>query len=174
MTCMYKETLSMKRYIQVGLVIVAAASLLPLMQTSAQTTLQTARQTAAQAPGVTLAQLPFLQEAPTGFDNQTNGFLSQTLMDEYAGTFKETEGVKDGLGPLFNDIGCANCHNTPVPGGGSSILEKRAGSLVNGVFVPHRNGSLIRAHVIPNCSIPLPQPSPGEDVALRASVNTLG
>jgi hypothetical protein len=39
---------------------------------------------------------------------------------------------------------------------------------------PHRNGSLIRAHVIPNCSIPLPQPSPGEDVTLRASVGTLG
>jgi CxxC motif-containing protein (DUF1111 family) len=160
----------MKRYIQLGLVIFAAASLLPLMQTSAQTTFQTA----SQAPGATAPQLPFLQEAPTGFDNKTNGYLTQDQMDQVAGTFKETEGVTDGLGPLFNDIGCANCHNNPVTGGGSSVLETRAGRLVNGVFVPHHNGSLIRAHVIPGCSIPLPQPSPGEDVTFRASVGTLG
>lgn len=160
----------MKRYIQVGLVIFAAALLLPLMQTSAQIT----SQTASQAPGATAVQIPFLQEASTGFDNKTNGFLSQSQFDEFAGTFKETDDATKGLGPLFNDIGCANCHNNPVTGGGSSVLEKRAGSLVNGVFVPHRNGSLIRAHVIPDCSIPLPQPAPGEEVALRASVGTLG
>lgn len=30
---------------------------------------------------------------------------------------------KTGLGPLFNNAGCASCHNEPVPGGGGSFTQ---------------------------------------------------
>jgi CxxC motif-containing protein (DUF1111 family) len=34
-----------------------------------------------------------------------------------------------GLGPLFNNIGCANCHNDPVPGGNGSFTQVTASVL---------------------------------------------
>ncbi|HZQ91876.1 MAG TPA: di-heme oxidoredictase family protein [Terriglobales bacterium] len=41
--------------------------------------------------------------------------------------FEETEGIPDGLGPLFNDTSCASCHQSPVTGGASQVSEFRAG-----------------------------------------------
>jgi CxxC motif-containing protein (DUF1111 family) len=39
-----------------------------------------------------------------------------------------------GLGPVFNDSSCTNCHNQGGDGGGSDRLETRYGRLTNGVF----------------------------------------
>ena len=39
-----------------------------------------------------------------------------------------------GLGPVFNDTSCTNCHNQGGDGGGSDRLETRYGRLTNGVF----------------------------------------
>jgi CxxC motif-containing protein (DUF1111 family) len=39
-----------------------------------------------------------------------------------------------GLGPVFNDTSCTNCHNQGGDGGGSDILETRFGRVTDGVF----------------------------------------
>jgi CxxC motif-containing protein (DUF1111 family) len=41
--------------------------------------------------------------------------------------FTEVETAEEGLGPAFNGTSCAACHNVPAIGGGSVILEVRAG-----------------------------------------------
>jgi CxxC motif-containing protein (DUF1111 family) len=48
--------------------------------------------------------------------------------------FDEVETVPDGVGPVFNERGCGNCHNVAASGGGGAQFEVRAGRLVNGVF----------------------------------------
>jgi CxxC motif-containing protein (DUF1111 family) len=60
--------------------------------------------------------------------------------------FLKVDGVADGLGPVFNDVGCAACHSSPAVGGGSTLVETRFGRLVNGQFDPMTEfgGSLIQ------------------------------
>jgi CxxC motif-containing protein (DUF1111 family) len=41
--------------------------------------------------------------------------------------FTEVETAEDGLGPAFNGTSCAACHNVPAIGGGSVVVETRAG-----------------------------------------------
>src|SRR2546430_9404771 len=41
--------------------------------------------------------------------------------------FEEFEAIPDGLGPLFNAQSCRECHQNPVTGGSSQILELRVG-----------------------------------------------
>ena len=54
-------------------------------------------------------------EAPTGFDNQTNGFEDQKAFDADRGVFEEVEDIeKDGLGPVYNGTSCVGCHQNPV------------------------------------------------------------
>src|SRR5438067_1408630 len=114
-------------------------------------------------------------EAPAGFDNQTNGYLSQELFDDFRSTFEENASIDDGLGPTFNDTSCVNCHNTPVTGGGGLKLETRAGSFRRGQFVEHAGGSLVQDQLIPTCRANLKEAmTPGEDRTFRASLNGLG
>lgn len=48
--------------------------------------------------------------------------------------FAAVEDVGDGLGPVFNERGCGNCHTTPVVGGSGVQIERRFGEVTNGVF----------------------------------------
>ncbi|HEU4733033.1 MAG TPA: di-heme oxidoredictase family protein [Kofleriaceae bacterium] len=84
-------------------------------------------------------------EAPTGFDNLTNGFLAQADMDTARDTFDETELFTDGIGPVFNNTSCVSCHQNPftADGTGSQITELRAGHFNGTSFVDHPGGSLI-------------------------------
>ena len=41
--------------------------------------------------------------------------------------FTEVETAEEGLGPAFNGTSCAACHSVPAIGGGSTVLEVRAG-----------------------------------------------
>src|SRR5437868_15163477 len=72
-------------------------------------------------------------EAPTGFDNQTNGFTNQATFDADKRTFEERDEILPdanqggGLGPVYNAQACAECHQNPVSGGISQITELRAG-----------------------------------------------
>jgi hypothetical protein len=92
-------------------------------------------------------------EAPTGFDNQTNGFEPQGTDPNVLGTFvgdkaafEAREEIADGLGPIYNAQACSECHQNPVTGGISQIFELRAGhSGPDGTFVPAPGGSLIQA-----------------------------
>ncbi len=67
------------------------------------------------------------EEAPTGFDNKTNGFEDQAAFDKDRATFEEVETIADGLGPVYNATSCVACHQNPVTGSSSQISEIRAG-----------------------------------------------
>src|ERR1700732_3882690 len=69
-----------------------------------------------------------IPEAPAGFDGLTNGSVAQNVMDDASKQFQELEGaVPNGLGPVFNDVSCANCHQNQAVGGAAQVLEFRAG-----------------------------------------------
>jgi CxxC motif-containing protein (DUF1111 family) len=101
---------------------------------------------------------PRFTEAPTGFDNVTNGYLPQgpdyDTLDEHGVIplrsfnddrfiFEEVEGVSDGLGPIYNAQSCRECHQNVVTGGASQIAEHRTGRMQNGAFFESQGGSLI-------------------------------
>jgi CxxC motif-containing protein (DUF1111 family) len=76
-------------------------------------------------------------EAPSGFDNGTNGCVPQAVHDQDRAQFETVEKQRDGLGPFYNGTSCAGCHSTPISGGVSSITELRAGhDDANGNFIP--------------------------------------
>jgi CxxC motif-containing protein (DUF1111 family) len=68
-------------------------------------------------------------EAPTGFDNLTNGFALQTEHDKNREEFENEETIAEGLGPVYTARSCASCHGQPVTGGGSQVIHVQAGHL---------------------------------------------
>jgi CxxC motif-containing protein (DUF1111 family) len=81
-------------------------------------------------------------EAPTGFDNLTNGFATQADMDAALDVFSEVEAIDDGLGPVYNAQSCRECHQNPVVGAGSQVTEFRNGHFNGSSFVDPPGGSL--------------------------------
>jgi CxxC motif-containing protein (DUF1111 family) len=103
-------------------------------------------------------------EAPAGFDVLSNGYAEQYCADQdhYSNSpnspaidddecsfdsaleeFGGTETEADGVGPVFNATGCGQCHIAPAVGGGSQIMERRAGFFNGVAFFDHPGGSLI-------------------------------
>ena len=68
-----------------------------------------------------------LLEAPTGFDNKTNGMVDDATHAADQAKFDEVEQVPDGLGPLYNAQSCRECHQNPTSGGSTQISELRVG-----------------------------------------------
>jgi len=68
-------------------------------------------------------------DAPTGFDNKTNGMVDDATHQADQTKFEETEQLSDGLGPLYNAQSCRECHQNPVSGGASQVTELRVGDL---------------------------------------------
>ena len=66
-------------------------------------------------------------EAPTGFDNNTNGVTNDATHQADQTTFEEVEKLSDGLGPLYNAQSCRECHQNPVSGAASQVTELRVG-----------------------------------------------
>src|SRR5262249_42413412 len=113
-------------------------------------------------------------EAPTGFDNLTNGFLTQAEFDAAKATFEERDEIAKGLGPVYNAQGCVECHQNPLTGGISQISELRAGhNDVFGNFVDAPGGSLINDRAI-DASIQERVPGSETVRTFRMSTNTLG
>jgi hypothetical protein len=75
---------------------------------------------------VALAVSLVATEAPTGFDNLTNGFVTQAEFDEAIEGFREQEGIEDGLGPVYNAQSCGECHQNPVTGATGVISGLRS------------------------------------------------
>jgi CxxC motif-containing protein (DUF1111 family) len=48
--------------------------------------------------------------------------------------FGLTETQQDGLGPIFNERSCSACHSNGATGGAGQNIERRYGTLTNGVF----------------------------------------
>ena len=108
-------------------------------------------------------------DAPTGFNGSSNGFAEEFCANQHSLTdspnspeipadectfdnavaqFSETEGIEDGIGPVFNSTSCADCHAVPIVGGSSQITEKRAGYFDGVTFFEHPGGSLIHDRAI--------------------------
>jgi CxxC motif-containing protein (DUF1111 family) len=126
--------------------------------------------------------------APTGFDNLTNGMDPQgpaydTLNEDTVVPlrsfndnrfiFEETETVGDGLGPTYNGQSCRECHQNVATGGASQIAEHRTGHLLNGQFFESLGGSLVHSRAIhPNI---VEVVTVEDDIrTFRISTNTLG
>lgn len=101
-----------------------------------------------------------MEEAPTGFDNRTNGYLRQGIdfdrinddnvvpgrsFNDNRFIFEEFETVEDGLGPVYNAQSCRECHQNIVTGGSSQIAEHRTGRLDGDEFFESLGGSLIHS-----------------------------
>jgi CxxC motif-containing protein (DUF1111 family) len=68
-----------------------------------------------------------LPEAPTGFDNKSNGIVDDATHQADQTKFEETEALTNGLGPLYNAQSCRECHQNPVSGAASQVMELRVG-----------------------------------------------
>ena len=86
---------------------------------------------------------------------QNNGFNPSvgTFADNQE-TFEEQEDLTAGLGPVYNDKSCTNCHQNPVTGGVSQISELRVGHTdASGNFVNPTVTINNGANSIPNRSL---------------------
>ncbi len=136
------------------------------------------------------AQLPAPRttEAPTGFDNETNGFLRQgppfetidednvvplRSFNDNRFIFEEVEVVADGLGPIYNAQSCGECHQNVATGGASQIAEHRTGRLMGDEFFESLGGSLVHSRATHPDIV---EPVVYEDSirTFRISTNTLG
>jgi CxxC motif-containing protein (DUF1111 family) len=134
-------------------------------------------------------------DAPTGFEVASNGFAeefcdNQTNLahspnspklpnnkcnfEAAAEEFNAHEENDEGIGPVYNARGCGECHDTPALGGGSQVVERRAGffSPATG-FLEHPGGSLIHDRAIHHAL----QETVHADqnvFSLRASLSVLG
>ena len=66
-------------------------------------------------------------DAPTGFDNKSNGIVDDGTHRADQMKFDEVEQPSDGLGPLYNAQSCRECHQNPVSGAASQVSELRVG-----------------------------------------------
>ena len=86
-----------------------------------------------------------------------------------------------GLGPLFNDVSCASCHNDPVPGGNGSFTQLNASVLEPDGFcdpLADRGGPIFQLSVTPALKAALgidaePVP-PGASRAMRTTPDMFG
>lgn len=115
---------------------------------------------AGQNSGATSNAVTAITEAPTGFDNKTNGFdpqgpafdtinednvVANRSFNDNRFIFEEVEVIADGLGPTYNAQSCRECHQNVVTGGASQVAEHRTGHLENGQFFESPGGSLIQS-----------------------------
>lgn len=87
---------------------------------------------------------PQFSDAPTGFDNKSNGIVDDATHQADQTKFEEVEALTDGLGPLYNAQSCRECHQNPTSGGTSQVAELRVGHL--GTDRRFRNPEIPIAH----------------------------
>jgi CxxC motif-containing protein (DUF1111 family) len=135
---------------------------------------------------------PHSTEAPTGFDNKSNGVTDDAAHLADQTKFEEIEQLSDGLGPLYNAQSCRECHQNPVSGAASQVTEMRVGHQgPGGLFInpeiPIARGaevitgrSLVNDRAIcpngafPNTEIQERVPDTENIRTLRLSLNLLG
>ena len=129
-----------------------------------------------------------ITEAPTGFDNLTNGFdqqgpafdtinednvVANRSFNDNRFIFEEVETVANGIGPTYNAQSCRECHQNVVTGGASQVAEHRTGRMTNGEFFESLGGSLIQSRAT-NPEI-VERVNFEDDIrTFRISTNTLG
>ena len=113
------------------------------------------------------------QEAPTGYDPLTNGYLTQQDYNTASTIFNRDEVTQTGLGPVFNDSSCGRCHHGPVLGGDSLVRVLRVGFFDGHVFSEPPGGSMIPSRAT-NPKIKAQVPAGVNVQTFRASMSTLG
>jgi CxxC motif-containing protein (DUF1111 family) len=86
------------------------------------------------------------------------------LLAEAKAAFDAVEQITDGVGPIFNERACANCHSLGADGGAGENTERRFGAFNAGVFDPLANlgGTLRQLFSVGNFNNPnLPAGSRG-------------
>src|SRR6266699_925802 len=101
----------------------------PAMWLTAMTVTLAACGVGAPAPPIQVPVPSTAAEAPTGFDNRSNGAGNDSIHQADQDVFDEVEEIADGLGPLYNAQACRECHQIPTSGGASQITELRVGHL---------------------------------------------
>jgi CxxC motif-containing protein (DUF1111 family) len=112
-------------------------------------------------------------EAPAGFDNETNGFVDQVTFNVNREIFEEIETLEDGIGPVYNGLSCVECHQNPVTGGNSQVLEMRAGRWNGFSFTEQAGGSLVHSRAI-DAAAQEPVIDSSNVRTFRASTSVLG
>jgi CxxC motif-containing protein (DUF1111 family) len=84
-------------------------------------------------------------EAPTGFNNQTNGLVTQDQHDADREIFDEPKLISDGLGPVYSLDTCSGCHRQETS---TLFTHVRAGQFDGVNFFEHPGGSLIQSSAI--------------------------
>ena len=85
-------------------------------------------------------------DAPTGFDDKTNGMVDDATHQADLAKFDALELLTDGLGPLYNAQSCRECHQSPVSGAASQVTELRVGhNGPDGVHPGRRGDHLYRS-----------------------------
>jgi len=131
-------------------------------------------------------------EAPSGFDDESNGVVDDSTHRVDKATFDEVEGVANGLGPLYNAQSCRECHQNPVSGASSQVTELRVGHedqerrfhnpeipIANGAAVISGRSLVNDRAICPNAAFPTDEiqervPSSESIRTLRLSVSLLG
>jgi len=114
----------------------------------------------------------------------------RALFDAGRAAFLEVESVADGLGPVFNEKACGNCHSVGAVGGSGVQFEKRAGRLTGTTFdsLSNEGGQLFdlfsvmtlpagERTTIPSCTLPPngePVPADANVIALRRTTALFG
>src|ERR1041384_5668126 len=71
--------------------------------------------------------------------------ISATDFATAKGAFATVEAITDGLGPVFNEKACCNCHTQGSIGGAGVQIERRFGRFDNGLFNSlNRGGGSLR------------------------------
>jgi CxxC motif-containing protein (DUF1111 family) len=110
-------------------------------------------------------------------DECSNPPVANRSFEDNKFIFDERETPEDGLGPVYNDVGCGACHQNPESGGISQIRELRAGHLnANGTFInPPGGQSLIQLRAL---AAPIQErldAAPLENIrAFRLTLNIIG
>jgi CxxC motif-containing protein (DUF1111 family) len=145
-------------------------------------------------------------EAPAAFDGQSNGFAEEFCANQHLLTnspnspripgdecgleeaeeeFTGPESVADGVGPIFNGVGCGECHTgnpgfdpedfaRKLVGGTSQIVERRAGFWTGWRFIDHPGGSLIQDRSLRPNEQERVIPAHTNVIALRSTLSILG
>jgi CxxC motif-containing protein (DUF1111 family) len=83
------------------------------------------------------------EQSVTALGDRLSG-ISDADFQEAFDAFVTVEAIEDGLGPVFNEHACGNCHTEGAIGGAGVQIERRFGRFDNGLFndLDNRGGSL--------------------------------
>src|SRR5437879_6312655 len=133
-----------------------------------------------------------LPEAPSGFDNKSNGLVDDATHAADQATFDEIEQISEGLGPLYNAQSCREGHQNRTTGGSIQVSRLRAGHRGTGRISPSpevpiapgagtiKGPPLVNARALcPTAAFPRPEiqerlPDSQNIRPFRVSLNVLG